>query len=44
MQILLATVTLVEYMPQVWFRMVEEEEDKEEALYSCNETVLDIDF
>lgn len=36
-------LTLEEYMPREWFRMVEEEE-KEEVLYSCRMVIINIDF
>lgn len=31
-------------MPQEWFIIVEENEDEEEMLCSCNMIVVDIDF
>lgn len=36
-------ITIVEYMPEEWFIMVEEE-DGEEVLYSYQMITVDIDF
>lgn len=34
----------MEHMPQKWFGIIEEDKDKEETLYSCNLTVVNIVF
>lgn len=31
-----ASITIEEYMPQEWFRVVEGDEDEEEVVYSSN--------
>lgn len=44
MQQPLLPVTLEEYMPREWFKMVEEEDEEGEAFYSCKMIIVDIDF
>lgn len=37
-------VTLEEYIPFEWFRIVEEDDQEEEVLYSCKMTIIHMDF